>query len=44
VGGERVAQGMHRDALVDARGDGGLMDGAVQLQCTHGIHRIKTGE
>src|SRR5271170_1357955 len=41
MGGEGVPQRMHRDALVDARSEGGLMHGAVQLPCAHGVHRIK---
>ena len=31
VGGEAVAQGMHRDALADLRGLGRLMDNPVEL-------------
>jgi hypothetical protein len=44
MGGEGVAQRMHRDTLVDARSDGRFMHGAVQLPCTHRIHRIEAGE
>jgi len=41
MGGERVAQGMHRDALVDARGEGGLMYGEVQLPRAQGLDRVQ---
>src|ERR1700722_12581303 len=41
MGGERVAQRMHRDALIDARGNRGFMHGPVQLPGTHGVHRIE---
>jgi hypothetical protein len=41
---ECVTQRMHRDALVDARGDGCFMHGAVQLLFTHRVHRIEARE
>ncbi len=36
-----VTQRVHGDALVDVRGLGGLVHGAVQLPGTHGFHRIQ---
>ena len=44
MSGEGVTQRMHRDALVDARGDGRFVHGAVQLPCTHRVHRIEARE
>ncbi len=44
VRGKAVAQCVHRRALVDLRGFGGRMDGAVQLPGIERIDRIEPGE
>mgnify|MGYP001544923148 CR=1 FL=1 len=42
--GEAVAQRVHRDALVDLRGLGGGVDGAVELARGNRVHRVEPGE
>ena len=41
VGGKAVAQRVHRHALVDLRGLGGGMDGAVELARGQRVHRVR---
>ena len=44
VGGEGMAQGVHRDMFLDAGFIGGGMDGAVELSCAEVPDRILAGE